>query len=303
MCMTPPFREPRPDARAGFTLIEILVALLVSGLVVSGIFQVLQGNSRFVGMQSAREEVQQNARAALDLIAADLRAVPPSAIVDMQPDRIRFLQPRAWGVLCNTLKPATSVAWAVFPASVVPADAFFGRPHWGLAVEQTADPIVRTGSFRFVSGTTQTTSGDPCDAIQPDASADRLRLGFVTPGAAFVSSDTVAPGTQVMLFEEVRYDVQAGGSVPGNWIRRMAGYSGSTPNMQPMAGPVPAAGALDFTYLQADGSTPAVTADQVRQIDIRVVTQSRSLMDVGGTLQPQQVDTASTSVYLRNIPG
>ena len=70
-----------------------------------------------------------------------------------------------------------------------------------------------------------------------------------------------------------------------------------------MAGPVPADGALRFTYLQADGSTPAVTPDQVRQIDIRVITQSRSVMEVGGTLQPQQVDTASTSVYLRNIPG
>ena len=81
----------RPLGRGGFTLIEILVALLISGLVVSSIFQVLQGNGRFVEMQSAREEVQQNARAALDLIAGDLRGVPPTAITVMQPGTIRFL--------------------------------------------------------------------------------------------------------------------------------------------------------------------------------------------------------------------
>ena len=36
-------------------------------------FQIVGAQSRFVEMQSGREEVQQNARAALDLIAADLR--------------------------------------------------------------------------------------------------------------------------------------------------------------------------------------------------------------------------------------
>ena len=286
-------------------MIEILVALLISSLVVSGIFQVMQGNSRFVEMQSAREEVQQNARAALDLIAGDLRGVPPGAISVMEAERIRFFQPRAWGVLCNTLKPASSTAWVLFPADVVPNETLFGRPHWGLAMEQTVDPLVHTGTFRFIAAPTQATSTDPCDAIQPSASADRVRRGFVTPGAPFVTADSIAPGSQVLLYEEVQYDVATSvtSGVPGSWIRRMVGYTGSTPNMQPMAGPVPAAGALRFTYLQADGITPAVTPAQVRRIGIELVTQSRAMSNASGTLQPQQVDSASTTVYLRNIPG
>src|SRR5690606_35616780 len=147
-------------------------------------------------------------------------------------------------------------------------------------------------------------SADLCGAVQPQASADHVRLGFITPGPPFTLGDSVPAGTQVMLFEEIRYDVAPSGSggVPGTWIRRMIGYSGAAPNMQPMAGPVPDEGALQFTYLQADGVTPALTPDQVRQIGIRVVTESRTRAAQGGTLRPEQVDTAATTVYLRNTP-
>jgi prepilin-type N-terminal cleavage/methylation domain-containing protein len=290
--------------RAGFTLIEIVIALMISGLVVTSIFQIMQGNSRFVRMQSAREEVQQNARAALELIASDLRAVPPHALITMEPTRVRFRQPRAWGILCNKLKPASPAAWALFPAGVMPADSFFNRPAWGIAVVQTTDPLVNTGVYRFVPGPTRVTYGDPCGSIQTATSAQRVRLGFVTPGNPFVTSDSILPGTPVMLYEEVQYDVATpGGAVPGQWIRRMTGYSGSSPNMQPMAGPVPAGGGLRFTYLQADGTTPAVLPSDVRQIGIEVTTRSSAVFNQGGLVQPQQVDSARTDVYLRNIPG
>lgn len=303
--MTRRFPEARRGLdRAGFTLIEILIALMISGLVVSSVFQILQGNSRFVRMQSAREEVQQNARAALDLIAADLRAVPPAALMTMEPGRIRFRQPRAWGVLCNKLKPGTSTAWVLFPAGVMPADSFYNRPSWGLGVEQTTDPLVHTGTFRFVAGTTRQTSGDLCGSIQTAASAQRVRLGFNHPGNPFVSVDSILPGTPVMLFEEMQYDVAAlGGLIPLPWIRRMTGYTSGWPNMQPMAGPVPAGTGLRFTYLQADGATPATLPGQVRQVGIEVVTHSSAVMNQGGVVQPQQVDSASTVVFLRNIPG
>ena len=82
----------------------------------------------------------------------------------------------------------------------------------------------------------------------------------------------------------------------------MAGYTSGNPNMQPMAGPVPAGAGIRFTYQRADGSAAATPA-QVRQIAIEVVTQSRAVFNQGGTVQPQQVDTARTVVYLRNIPG
>ena len=295
--------------RRGFTLVELLVALMISSFLVTVIFQLMNGNSRFVRLQSAREEVQQNARAAMDVMAGDLRTVPPSAIQAMGTDSIRFYMPRAWGVLCNTLGTNSATAWVIFPAEVLSSTDVFSKPHWGIAVEQTSDPLVHTDQLRYVTNPSQQTTGNSCTGssttLQPNLDpAQHLALGFNRPsGTSYVSAGTILPGTQVLLFEEMKYDVAASTSsaVPGSWIRRMVGRTSTGLNMQPMAGPVPASDALRFAYYQADGVTAATTAADVRRIGIRVITESRAQAETGGIRRAEQTDTVSTDVYLRNV--
>jgi prepilin-type N-terminal cleavage/methylation domain-containing protein len=292
-------------ARGGFTMMELLIAIVISGILTTVVLQFLQGNSRFVRNQSAREEVQQNARAALDLIAAELRSAPPAALITLSPDSVRFRVPRAWGVLCNQLTTGSTTAWVLFPGNLGISTAVFDQPHVGIGVEQTADPMAPTGEFQFVPGPGQQTAGDPCAAIQPDLDpAAHLTLGFNNSGGIpYVVSGTLLPGTRVMLFEEMAYDVaQASSSpVPGHWIRRMMGRNGLVANMQPMAGPTPAYGALRFTYLQSDGITPTTDAQLVRRVRVQVIAQSRAERGSGTARTPEAMDTAVTEVYLRNV--
>jgi prepilin-type N-terminal cleavage/methylation domain-containing protein len=294
----------RAGDRRGFTLVELLVALIVSSFLVAVIYQLMSGNGRFVRMQASREEVQENARAALDLIAGDLRTVPPSAIRAMGPDSIRFYLPRGWGVLCDTIGAASPIAWGIFPAGTLSTTDVFGKSYWGVAVEQTPDPLSHADAWRFVTAPSRQTAGSPCGRIQPRLEAgQQLVLGFARPpGSSFVDSGTILPGTQMLLFEEMKYDVapSASSAVPGSWIRRMVGRSGAGVNMQPMAGPVPRTGALRFTYYRADGS-PAASAAEVRRINLRVIAQSRAESGSGVHRGPDQVDTVSTDVYLRNV--
>lgn len=292
-------------------MMELLVAMTISGLLVTVIFQLLQGNGRYVQMQSAREEVQQNARVAAELIASDLRMVPPGAIQGIGTDSVRFFLPRAWGVLCDTVTASTTTAWAIFPVgtSANPADVF-ARAHWGMAIEQTTDPSVHTGGWSFVQAPTRQTTGDRCSVVQPGVNAaTHVTLGFNRPtGTAFLSATALPsgsrlmPGTQVLLYEEMRYDVAASASspVPGSWIRRMVGYNGTAPNMQPMAGPVPTTGALRFEYIGADGVTTVTSPAAVRRVNVQVVAQSRAQSGTGANRRPDQMDTISTAVYLRN---
>src|SRR5690606_941020 len=63
--------------------------------------ELVGGQARFVEMQSAREEVQQNTRAALELIGSELRALPPGgALVRAADDSITLRTARFWGVVC-----------------------------------------------------------------------------------------------------------------------------------------------------------------------------------------------------------
>lgn len=288
----------------GFTMVELLVAMVISGILVGVIFQVIGGNSRFVSMQSAREEVQQNSRAAVDLISSDLRAGSPAGLIEMQPNSVRLYVPRAWGILCDDVAPSTTNVWAIFPAGTIPPEFSITAqsPQWGIAVHQTADPTVTTNQYRFVSAVTAATSANPCANVQPNATASHVALGFSKSNGSFIDGTiTVRAGTPVMIFEEVRYDVAQPIGSSDFWIRRMVGYSGSnTPNMQPMAGPVPSAEALKFTYLQADGATEAASAAQVRQVGIDLTTQSRSRTMQNGQLRPQQTDSTRVDVFLRN---
>jgi prepilin-type N-terminal cleavage/methylation domain-containing protein len=58
----------------GFTLAELLVACAVIGIVMAGIFSLQQQGQLAYLWGSARVEVQQNARLALDLITRELRS-------------------------------------------------------------------------------------------------------------------------------------------------------------------------------------------------------------------------------------
>jgi prepilin-type N-terminal cleavage/methylation domain-containing protein len=291
-------------ARGGFTLVELLVALVISGLLTGVIFQVIGGNSRFVSMQSAREEVQQNSRAAIDLITSDLRSAAAVGLIEMQPNSVRLYVPRAWGILCADINSLSSDVWAVFPAGTIPVDfsPTAQATHWGIAVHQTEDPTASTNQYRFVNAVAPATSTNPCAAVQPNLGTGHTTMGFRKIAGVFVDVGltTIRTGTPVMIYEEVRYDVAQPTGSSDFWVRRMVGYSGTTPNMQPMAGPVPSATALGFTYLQSDGATPATTAAAVRQVRIDFTNQSRSRSMQSGQLKPQQLQSTSVDVFLRN---
>lgn len=298
---------PRRAGRAGFTLVELLMALVVGGMLTTILLQLMQGNGRFLASQSAREEVQQNGRAGLDLIAADLRAVPPAGIQDMQANSIRFYLPRVWGVLCNPLAAGDQTAYVLFPAGSFPDDFASDARQWGVAVEQTPNPAQSTRQYAYRERATRVAEGTQCDAVQPNAGNAALYLtaGF-TVGTSLVDAGmvgaggTILPGTPVMVFEEMRYDVAEGSGPPGHWIRRMSGYSGSSRNMQPMAGPLPGPASLVFTYLQPNGVSVAANAAQVGRIRVWLEVESRAKRVSDGQLRPVQTDTMTTDVVLRN---
>jgi prepilin-type N-terminal cleavage/methylation domain-containing protein len=289
----------------GFTLVEVLVALMLSSLLAGIIFEIVRGQARFTTVQSARQEVQQNARGASEIVASELRAAQDSGLVEATANSVTFLLPRAWGVSCGgagggTLNvvfptlPDTTVMFAINGASGLLADTAFaaGTPRWG--------PMPDATSFAGRATVTSVTAQNPrlgapvnaCAAIRADSAPARVQ-GLVVNGS---NLPTVPAGRSVYLYQLARYDVSTVGSE--YWIKRSNGLPGGT-NQQALAGPLTSAQGLAFTYYKADGTTFVPGNDltllrQVVRVAVKVVTKSRTQG------RANQSDSVVTSVLLRN---
>ena len=261
-------------SQRGFTLVELMVALVISGIVISIIFQFLVGQARFSRLQSAREEVQQNARVAVDVISSDLRAVASQGVTWADGDSIAFRAPRAWGMVCGY--PGGSLA-VLFPAAAVPA------------LSDNSDRLAIGPAGYAVSDVTSdgTNAANACNTeLKPvrRAVASERRARLYTGGPAGLLT-----GQDVYVYDDVAYgvDTSSVAGILGTWIRR---------NNAPLSGPVPAGG-LSFVYQDSLGNILSNPPDlgRIARVRVLVTTNSRAKFN-----NKAQDDTDSTFVYLRN---
>ncbi|MFL5540102.1 MAG: prepilin-type N-terminal cleavage/methylation domain-containing protein, partial [Longimicrobiaceae bacterium] len=291
-----------PRGRAGFTLIEVLVALVLTVLLGGVIFQVVQGESRFATVQSAREEVQQNSRGALEVLGSELRSVQRAGLVSATSTSITFLLPRVWGVSCGVnggvlaaLFPAAGgVSFDINSASGVLGD--MGGGAWG----PSPNPVVAdraTVTALAAINPALGTAASPCNGIRATADPNGYLVGRTITGT---NIPAVPAGNTLYLYQYVTYDVAQPGGSSGTewWIRRNLGTGSTT--QQPLAGPLNGANGLTFTYWDASGNaiaapiTAAATLQTVARIGITVTAASRAKGRASLT------NTQSTSVVLRN---
>ncbi|HEU4561977.1 MAG TPA: type II secretion system protein [Longimicrobium sp.] len=296
----------------GFTLIEVMVALLLAGVLATVIFQIVRGQARFATVQSAQQEVQQNARGAIEIIASELRGVQPAGLISTSRNSITFLLPRVWGVACggaggttlNAVFPdvpnATDVMFAVNTASGLLGDtARAGASQWA--------PIPDAGNL---NGRAQVNSlpalnpglgvaGSACDSVRTTAPAAGLLRAVTVTGS---SLPRVPAGNTVYLYQLARYEVATATTGGERWIYRSQGLPGTTGSSQQLAGPLASdtTTGLVFTYFRSNGTqfTPGSSrADllQVARIGIKVAARSRNQGRANLT------DSVTTSVLLRNL--
>jgi len=273
----PPFAH---RGRAGFTLIEMMVALVILGLLTTALWQIVRSQSAFVASETQREDAQDNARAALDILTGDLRAAVPQGVVRAGDAELELALPKAWGVACGGGNALSLTA--VFPA--LPADAFTRSSASGLAVNTAAGtaapvwtprPAVGVGRGVVAAAAAANLAAAPCSTMGAQGAG---LVAYTFTGTNF---PVAAAGQVVLLYQLVRYDVSQ--SEGKWWLKRSTGMdlTGTTFTMTPLAGPIPAQDSLRFTYyvnaagtqIAAPGTTVA-TLDSLSRIKVKVVTQS-----------------------------
>lgn len=255
----------------GFTLVELIVALVIFGIVSTAIYQLLVNNQRLYRAQSAKVDLSQNVRAAVSILPDELRELDAddpagSDILGMTSTALTYKEMQNLYVLC---KAPTSGSTQIVLAR--------GK-YYGVTSLTTSDSLLvyaeNDSTTRFdnewLHASIQSISGGsncPANGLGGTPSYT-VTLGNVT--ATQVSGvQAGAPvrgfqAAQVLLYQDANGDYWLGG-------RRYAPASGWS-TTQPVVGPLTSTG-LQFTYYDGSGAT-TTTPTSVARIAITVTGKS-----------------------------
>lgn len=297
-------RRPVAPRHGGFTLIELLVASVLGALLAGIVLQLLSSQSRFVDYQEARQEVQENTRAARELIVSELRSVTPAGIDSATTNRIVLRVPRVWGVVCAIDATGGSVD-IVVPAELGTSYSVgenTARP--GLASQSGSSD---TWTYRSIMAISISGAGAPADCAAAASSEAEIRRFAVSPSA--ISAPAIGAGDIAYLYDRITYltgfaDKQA--TAPGRWVYRRIGTGHAQPLAGPIAGPTKTAApkeiGLRFRYFSTTSPlipdpTSEILVDPaaIRRIEVVVHSLSR-----GSFAGEPQAEVDSTSVFLRS---
>jgi prepilin-type N-terminal cleavage/methylation domain-containing protein len=288
--------------RRGFTLVELLVALVLMGIVSAGIYRVLINNQRIYQAQTQRIDLQQNLRAAVTILPAELRELDAADgdIIDMGPSWITVRGTRRIGFVCDP--PVIGVLAGNVAAAVVKVR---NDPQYGArGIDFSTDSLLvyyegnqgNTNDDGWVRGDLPA-AGAPAvclDVANSAATQYNARLWFTV--GQFAVTGMIPNGAPVRAFEPVSYSVYQAGD--GRWYLGYQSRHGGGVR-QPLIGPLSGANGVRFDYFTAAGGTTGVPT-QVAQIRITLFAETAQLVRQRAGAPAYVSDSIVTTVSLRN---
>lgn len=282
--------------RSGFTLIELMIALLLMTLVGAVIFKLLNSTQRVSTAQAERMMLQSSIRTGALVVPAELRELSTSTggqtdLLQIAADSLTYRAARGVGFTCAV----TSTQIKILNTTALPFNGLRaiapGRDSLLLYVER--DPATAADDawvrLPITSVTAATCGTQAAIAVNTPNFINNL------PDSQLVS---VVVGGPVRTEEVMRLKSYASGGQ--QWVGAVSLSGGDA--VQPLLGPITPAGFL-LEYLTGDGTATTVPA-AVRVIRIRVIGLTERAVAQGGTTGANVIlqDTLVTRVLLRNSP-
>ena len=247
---------------AGYTLVELIIVLALLPLLLAVGYGALAAAHRFYLHEVEMMEAREAALTAIEVLAAEFRALSPSAgdIYAMAPDSVALRSTVGSAFVCQALGSSLSL-WRV-------SGVFGGSPSDSVVIfaersspSRDDDTVVTAHIVAAAPG------GDP---VCPGGALSQRELSIDPP----IEGTTI--GAALRAFRPYVYRLYR--AADGRW------WLGQRPRggiIQPIAGPFapPAEGGLELRWLNAAGA-PAAFAGQVARVDVRV--KSRARRHVGG---------------------
>lgn len=282
----------RPTSRRGFSLVELLIAIIMFGIVGASIFGLLTRSQRLSRAQADRATMQANIRAGMGLISSELRELNVSGtqsdIQSLSATNITYRGMRGLSFVCEVAAGYVEVTQSTFTGYRNPV----GGDRFMLFVDNDVDVATDDGWLERTITTVNT--GQTC----PGGAAS-MRFNFATNLPT--SPDTLAMvsiGSPVRTFElmEIGELVQGGET----WLGARSISAGQT--FQPVLGPL-AAGGVAFAYRTSAGVAGA-TALTVRSIQLTLIGITDDIVAAGAGTNAwtRATEQLVTTIQLRNAP-
>lgn len=255
-----------PRSPTGFTLVEMLIALVITGVMAGAVISLLMGQNRFYGSTDDAVFAEQNLRATSDLLSSELRSIyaasgaDNSDLVTAQSDELTFRVDRKRGVVCGT--SSGDVYVFLFSEATAPNVKSSGRGH--AIREAFSSSIWSYDSWDPMSSTmdrspdTDNTITDTCESNGGPAATSQNYDQFV----AFRDWGAAEPenGSILRIYGEVTYTFGPSGFGSGTAIFR---------NGQELAAPFESD--AGFRYVTDGGVQSSMSSSSFDQIErIRV---------------------------------
>lgn len=191
-------------ADAGFTLLEAIVALTLSGLIVLLVTASFVAQNDYYAYIMDRQVVQETARSLVEYVATELRAVTADGFTVAEEERLAIRQPIGLGAVCG-FQSADSYVHLTLDVAELDTDEVAGY-----AIRDEA------GSWAYAAASWSSMSSGSGAAAA--ACADR---GADTAGVADeyrslrLTDPPPDPGTVVLLFRELELEIGDSELMPG----------------------------------------------------------------------------------------
>jgi type II secretory pathway pseudopilin PulG len=277
--------------RAGFVLAELLVAMVIAAIIGIALTQLVVSQSRFVALQGGIMQSRGGARAALNVMARDLRMVTDSGLVAASPESVTVRVPYAFGVACTQVSGRTVV-------SLLPADSasYYSASLSGYGWRDS------TGAFEYEEPATASASlTSYCtNSLYTNPTITTLSAPGWAPTAVALAPNDVhtAPGAIVYLYQLVRYAFAPSGQLPGRiglWRTLV-----STAQRDELVAPFDSA--AGFQFLDSTLAAHATPPSDLNTVHgLRLVLVAASELPPEGRSVPMQF-SLTTDVVFRNHP-
>jgi len=277
--------------KRGLSLVELIIALLLLGVVATGTVRIMTGSMRSFRRQAARSQIQASLRTAVAIVVSELRELGSGGdLIEIDPESITYRAMRKTAFLCRTPDPRQSeiTLWRTPAYGLRQLEA--GRDSILIFAEN--DPRIAGDNTWLSAAVVAVVGGDFCPGR---LAGFRVRLsGISQESLAGVDSGAPIRGfqvTQLLLYHDSRRVYWLG------WKEWRLGSGWSI--TQPVLGPLAPAG-LRFDYLDSSGratDSPSRTA----VITLKLVAQRSGRAVAVARANGMVTDSVTTSVALRNV--